>query len=238
MEKFLTAETSNASSVSNEPSGKVLGFGWVQKQNLKSRNVRSLTCFSLAVRKQQFVSLPLTPGGLGVLPLLTCVCLQWHVFISFSFFGQIHSCYFHIWCEVCILEVMWKHPGSENLWNGSFAAVKLSHQANRDSSGRLSCLFVWQSSSTHNQKKHANESDWNPVQNVKQCQRLHKTGIRNQETPTPPLKNMFLQDIQGCFHDCFNLKCLILQSLKWKSKVTIFRGLALKNMSQSVILYF
>lgn len=123
----LQTPTSLASSVSNEPGGKVLEFGWVQKQNLKSRNVRSLTCFFLAVRKHQFISSPLTPGGLGVLPSLTCVCLQWHVFISFSFFGQIHSCYSHFWCEVYILEVMRKHPGSENLRNWSFAVVKLSN---------------------------------------------------------------------------------------------------------------
>lgn len=108
LEKFITAETSKWKSF------------WVrvgaEAKSHESRNVRSLTWLFLTVRKHPFLSSPPTPGGLGVLPSLTCLCLQWHVFISFTIFGQIHSCYFHFWWEVYILEVMQKHPGSENLW--------------------------------------------------------------------------------------------------------------------------
>lgn len=56
-----------------------------------------------------------------------------------------------MWCEVYILEVKQNTQEAE-IWNYSFTAATLSHQANTDSSGRPGFLCLWQIIKGHNQK--------------------------------------------------------------------------------------
>lgn len=162
MEKFLTAEASKAavSCLISVKWAKWKSFRarvGAEAKSQESQNLRDLTRLFLAVRKWWFffVSYSRQPLGPALINLYLSPVTCLHFYLLFWADTPLH-----FWCEVCVLEVKQKHPRSRYLWNCSFAA-----QTNRDSSGRLGFVCVWQPIKGHNQKSHANKSDWNLVQN-------------------------------------------------------------------------
>lgn len=172
----LQGQSAFASSVSNEPSGKVLGLRWVQKQNLKSVRISDLWLdfFSQSENVSSsllsFFRLPLGPT---LIKLRLSSVTYLHFFL---FFRLIHLCYLQFWCEDFILREN-KAPRKQKLVKWFFYCCKTV------TSGRQSRLAQFLIFMTAEQgvepESHANKSHSNPVQ-VTQCQLTTKdrqTGI-------------------------------------------------------------
>lgn len=161
MEKFLTAETSRAVGSClisvNEQVGKFLGLQWVQKQNLTSVRISDLWLFSCSQKMSvslfffSFFRLPLGPTLIN-LHLSSVTCL--HFFLWFRWY----TCYSSDDLEV--KESVQEAEIRENV-------LLLPQNCHIRPAQFLIFMTAMQGLEP---ERHANKSDWNPVQKVTQSQ--------------------------------------------------------------------